>query len=99
MNREVSSGSSEKFKRRWASHFACNPLVIAVVWSLIGQEDELLEPQHILWAVMLLTQYSSDSDLAGKCEGVHEDTFQKWSWHYINLIASLESDVVRIPRW
>jgi hypothetical protein len=75
MNREATSGSKEKYKKRWSSQFACDPAVISHAWSLIGQEQELTEPQHILWAMLLLSQYSSDTDLAGKCEGVHEDTF------------------------
>jgi hypothetical protein len=91
----ASSGSVKIFKHQCVSNFGADPAVILNAWKLIGEEEELSDPQHKLWAILLLTQYSSDSDLAGKSGSVHEDTFWKWAWHSINLLASLESDVVR----
>lgn len=90
--------SSQKFQRRWASHFAVDPIVMADVWNRlqIEKEDRFAEPKHLLWAILFLTQYTNESDLAGKCGAVHEDTFRKWSWYFIALIASLEAEVVSI---
>jgi hypothetical protein len=89
-------GSIRKFERRWASYFAVDPIVVADVWRRldIGKEDRFAEPKHLLWAILFLTQYTNETDLAGKCGAVHEDTFRKWTWHFIALIASLDSEVV-----
>ena len=84
----------------WSSTFLIDPAILAEIWKkleLHDHEEEWIqkggEPRHFLWAALLLKQYTNDSDIANKC-GCHEDTFQKWAWKMVDLIAGLESEVV-----
>jgi hypothetical protein len=95
MNREVER--KDAFKRRWSSHFAVDPVVVAEVWKRLARDletEKFAEPKHLLWAILFLTQYTNEPDLAGKCGPVHEDTFRKWAWLFVEKIASLEFEVV-----
>ena len=72
---------SSSFETRWPSFFAVHASILAIVFGMIHpwieEEDDLpsLQPCHILWAVLFLTQYTNEADLASKCGGVDEDTF------------------------
>jgi hypothetical protein len=57
-------------------------------------DDKIGEPCHLLWALLLLKTYETESVLAGLCGGVNEDTFHKWAWHFIEKISYLEHEVV-----
>jgi hypothetical protein len=90
-------GSSPVFERRWIAHFGVEVFVCVDVWKRLRinkEGPENAEPKHLLWALLLLKQYGTESDLAGKCEGVDEQTFRKWSWIFIEKISYLEHEVV-----
>ena len=59
------------------------------------EDDEtiVLAPVHLLWAAMFLTQYSNESDLASKAN-CHEDTFRKYLWPMVRILADLKTEVV-----
>jgi hypothetical protein len=95
MRRE--SEQKDAFKRRWASHFAVDPVVVSEVWKRLLPDlvqDRYAEPKHLLWAILFLTQYTNEADLAGKCGAIHEDTFRKWAWLFVEKLSSLESEIV-----
>ena len=98
--KRANHGSQEKFAKRWSTHFAVDADVIAECWKRLEVDiDERIpgnvEPSHLLWAILFLTQYTTYSDLSGKCgnnNAVDEDTFSKWIWIFIECIASLEDE-------
>jgi hypothetical protein len=89
------------FRTRWVQHYAVDPKVITHVWNLLdidpnNEDQKNLEPGHLLWAIMFLTMYTGESDLAGKCSGVDEDTYRLYCWELIDYIALLAPEVVSI---
>ena len=101
--------NSEKVKtRRFKAEFGVAPDVLVDVWDLLLESRFLRRklrftamrcrspnPEHMLWALMLLKQYSLTSSLA-KNVRVDEKTFRKWSWIYLESMAELDREVVRI---
>ncbi len=67
------------FKEHWTGFSAIDPIIFSAVWDkmlpFIELEENGLHPEHLMWAVLFLTQYTNEKDLASKCDGVHEDTF------------------------
>ena len=51
------------------------------------------DPQHFLWALMLLKRYDTWEILASAVRA-HEQTVKKWSEIYLEAIARLDKDVV-----
>jgi len=97
-------GSESVFATRWKSFFCVDPEVVYRTWVLLDvpvhAEGELshAEPKHLLWALLFLTVYAEESQMAklvGK-EGkaVDEQTFRKWSKIFVERIAFLVSEVV-----
>lgn len=89
MNRRL-GGSRNAWNRRFASHFCVSQDVTCELWVLL-EEGELpggFRPSHLLWTLLFLTLYDSESVLAGMC-GCHEDTFRKWIWVGIDRLANL----------
>ena len=98
--------NSEKVKlRRFKAEFGVAPDVVVDTWDLLLESKFLRRklartscypcpnPEHMLWALMLLKQYSVTLSLA-KTVRVDEKTFRKWSWIYLEAMAELDRDVV-----
>jgi hypothetical protein len=51
-------------------------------------------PKHLLWALLLLKVYGTETLLSSFVGGVTEKTYRKWAWCFIDGIAKLESAVV-----
>ena len=76
--------------RRFRSLFGITPLVCSRVWSLLG--SQLLKrasPQLLLWALLFLKIYASES-VNAVLSGADEKTFRKWQWIFVKKIASLQ---------
>ena len=85
---------SDQFLARWTTHFQVSPAVVARAWGMIlPQLVRGAHPVHLLWALLFLKQYAKESVLSGMC-CVDEDTFRKWTWLIIPLLADLEAEVV-----
>ena len=93
---------SDKFaSSRFRSQYGTSWHIIADIWSDLVDFDhpvlklEYAENYHLLWALMLLKTYQSETVLGGKCKGASEKTFRKWSWAFIGAIADLSFEKVR----
>lgn len=100
MNRSL-DGSQDVFEERWISHFGVEAEVCAEAWGrldmdLAGPNDEAAKPYHLLWALLLLKTYNTESVLTGMCGGVDEDTIRKWAWDFIEKVSYLEPEVVSL---
>jgi len=49
---------------------------------------------YLLWGLMLLKLYCAESVLAALAGGVHEQTFRKWSWCFVDAISDLQCRVI-----
>ncbi len=75
--------------RKFRAYFGTSPLVCVVTWEkLWSVRPKNSTPEHMLWALMLLKQYSVESCNA-TLAGVTEKTFRKWAHLFIDLLASM----------
>lgn len=84
--------------RRHNEMFGCSPFLCSLLWAFMVDGGHVtprsgLCPIHLLWALMFLKLYCTESVFAALC-GCNEKTFRKWIWKVIIIIAEL--DVVRI---
>ena len=100
------SNSEKVAMRRFKSEFGVAPDVVRDAWDLLIESKFFQRkiskatilrrppnPQHLLWALMLLKQYSLTTTLA-KIAKVDEKTYRKWSFLYLDSLAELDRVVV-----
>lgn len=91
---EKRSSAEEFFK----STYGANHEVCSITWELLSVHKKKpckASPKHLLWGLILLNTYATESFLAGIC-GVTPKTYRKWSWLMIDSINQLYSRVVSI---
>ena len=81
-------------QRGFSATFGIRAKVCAAIWIRIPNSCGA-KPQHLLWTLLFLKQYTSQDDLSGRA-GCCRNTFSKWTWAMIDGIASLYPSVVRI---
>ena len=82
-------GSLSVGYKKFRSFFGTNPLVCFVTWDMLSPvRPRKSAPKHLLWALMLLKNYSTESVNAGLTD-VDEKTFRKWSLIFVNLLANM----------
>jgi len=80
---------------RFRSYYGCSPGVCSVLWDRIcALCPRGYSFKHLLWALMFLKVYGTESVLVGKI-GVDEDTYRDHMWPVVRAIASLKLQVVR----
>ena len=99
MARSTDGGKSAAvFEARFVTFFGVISIVVANVWNrLVDNGDpelESAEPFHLLWGLLFLKQYPSET-LFCKLVGVQDEgTVRHWSQLLVRHIAYLVSDVV-----
>jgi hypothetical protein len=99
MARSTDGGrSAAVFEARFVTFFGVICIVVANVWNcLVDKGDpelESAEPFHLLWGLLFLKQYPSET-LFCKLVGVQDEgTVRHWSQLFVRHIAYLVSDVV-----
>jgi hypothetical protein len=93
---------SPTFMRRFLTSFGLPPHVVASAWNMIagfGWLDHLgprsLKPVHLLWGLMFMKGYATESDHAARAKCC-ETTFRKWAWFYVECLANLDAHLVSI---
>jgi hypothetical protein len=80
---------------RFRAHFGTSANICCELWKMIGANAiDGAKPVHLLWALMLLKLYCAESVLCTLAGGVHEQTFRKWAWLFVNEISELQYRVV-----
>ena len=72
--------------------------VCAELWGLISLTQTLpngAKPKHLLWALLHMKNYATDSMSARVVGGVCVETFRKWSQSFVSVLNNLEGEVVR----
>jgi hypothetical protein len=83
------NGSLTTGYRKFRSYFGTSPSVCVTVWNMLTDvRPDKSKHVHLLWALLLLKQYSIES-INSKLTEVSEKTFRKWSMTFIELLASL----------
>ena len=92
-------------QRRFKSHFGVAPDVVVNAWELLMESKYLrdnrpglqpeADPVHLLWALMLLKRYDTMDVLASHLK-IDEDTLRKWALFYLEALAELDKEVVRL---
>ena len=83
------AGSLTVGYRKFRSFFGTSPLVCAVTWDrLLLVRPNNSAPQHLLWALMFLKNYSTGCVNAA-LTGVSEKTFRKWSHIFLKLLSNM----------
>ena len=72
--------------------FGANLEVCALCWNLLDIPPQG-EPQHLLWALMLLKTYAKEKVLASLAH-VDRRTYWNWAWIFIWQIAGLRPHLV-----
>jgi hypothetical protein len=83
--------------RRFRSTFGTTGAICSLIWNLLQPETTMPQgssPYHLLWALMLLKLYSTESILCTMAGGVDEKTFRKWAWMFVDEISHLEPSLV-----
>jgi len=83
--------------RKFASFFGTSPFICSLLWAYLEPCSNMplgVQPVHLLWALMFLKVYATESVHAALAGGVDEKTFRKWSWIFVHGIADLEAGVV-----
>lgn len=78
-------------ERRFTGMFGTTALVCSIAWELV--EEAAAHPvgakfQHMLCALYFLKCYNTEH-VNHAVSGFDEKTFRKWSWTYVELLASL----------
>mmetsp|Transcript_2828 Transcript_2828/g.5293 ORF Transcript_2828/g.5293 Transcript_2828/m.5293 type:complete len:149 (-) Transcript_2828:623-1069(-) len=80
--------------RHFRSHYGVSPGTCAVCWNLIEHTlPRNLVYTHLLWALMFLKVYGTESVLSTKCN-CDEKTFRTKVWIILKAIDSMKSSVV-----
>jgi hypothetical protein len=84
--------------RRFHATFGTSPFICALLWAMLEPCKVMpicVHPKHLLWALMFLKLYVSEHVNCAMAGGVDEKTYRKWTWLFINGIASLAESTVR----
>lgn len=84
--------------RRLRSFFGAGVVVILDAWYRMAAQDLIPDGgkfYHLLWALMFMKIYSSESTMCGHAGGVDPKTWRKWIWPFVRGLSDLEYTVVR----
>ena len=72
------------------------PEFCAHIWELMDPSSlpNGAEKKHLLYALIFLMIYGTESLHASMAGGVDEATFRNWSWFFVNELSLLEAEVV-----
>ena len=85
-------------KNRFVACFGAPSDVVADIWNRIEPmlEDDDAHPKHLLWAFVFLKVYSTEEIHCSIVGWPSTRTFRKWSWYFVEKIADLKDDVIRL---
>ena len=86
--------------KEFRSFFGASIPVILILWQKIVAKPPLLSasahPKHLLWSLVFLKCYNSTNVLRRICGWPGESAYREWTWYFLNRIAALKSDVIKL---
>ena len=83
--------------RRFRAFFGASPEVCSQLWDHLSPSEtinRLARPKHLLWALIFLKVYASESVLCTLVSCPDEKTFRKWTRIFVDEISYLENSIV-----
>jgi len=94
LKKEFDSNQVTKTNHRdFRAGFGISPTVCSYVWNQIHEEESNLAPEHLLWALLFLKVYKTETVHASIVK-TDEKTFREKVFKIIELISSLSVDKV-----
>jgi len=80
--------------------FGASIEIIVILWALLVPklDDKNAGPQHMLWALVFLKVCSTTAVHRRIVGWPDAKTFRKWSWYFLEKIASLKPDVIQVDK-
>lgn len=80
------------------SFFGASLNIITLLWNLLVPVLDMngCHPKHLLWSLLFLKVYSTTAVHCRIVGWVDPKTFRKWSWHFLEKIASLKDDIIQL---
>ena len=87
---------SEKEYRKFREYFGCSIDTTVALWTLLSKFTDIgkAKVEHLLWALLFMKVYSTESVLCGLVGHPTQKTFRKWTKLIIKQIATLEEYLV-----
>ena len=85
--------------RRFRACFGAPSEVVANLWNRIQSHRQIEtggKPKHLLWALVFLKVYSTSEILCSIVGWPSVKTFTKWSWYFVERIAELKDDIIKL---
>ena len=82
---------------RFRSMFGTSPEICSLLWECIDPLNTMtngVQDVHLLWGLMFLKLYVSESVNCALARGVDEKTFRKCSWMFVYAMSDLAPDDV-----
>jgi hypothetical protein len=81
------------------SLFGASSLIVAEIWhrieGTVAAEDPNDKQKHLLWALVFLKVYGTSEEVHCAIVGwPHVQTFQKYSWYFVEKFFDLQNDVI-----
>jgi len=80
------------------SHFGAGAHIIALLWNMLLPRIDLngALPKHLLWSLVFLKVYSTTAVHRGIVGWPDANTYRKWCWYFLEKIASLRDEVIKL---
>ena len=97
---------SKDKKSRIRAMFGASPDIIAGIWNRIWKKlskrereeltEEGVQHKYLLYALVFLKVYSTEEVHCAIVDWPSTKCFRKWSWFFVNKIAELKNDVIKL---
>ena len=82
--------------RVFRENFGIDPALCSLVWYILTEDEDYAttfptgaHPKHLLWALLMLKVYSTESSLCAIAKVKSPKTFRKWAWVFVVAMADL----------
>ena len=96
LNRAHSAATED---RDYREMFGCSVEVTMIAWDYLSMHGLLPEAgrvEHMLWALMWMKVYGHRKTMCTLAGGVDYKTFMSWTMKFVQGLAYLEGEVVRL---
>ena len=101
LRRDLSKCSRSVCNRRFRSIFGCSSKICSILWEFLAMHGSITtkkgsSPKHLLWALLFLKLYSTESTHAAMVGGIDEKTYRKWVWLVLEDVKKIKKLVVSL---
>jgi hypothetical protein len=86
-------GAAPLVMRDFVSLFGVSPKVCAAVWNITSFDDDV-KLQHLLWALLFLKTYQTETPLMKLANCTCRKTFRKYVWKVLSALRLKSTNIV-----